>query len=238
MATKAKNDSHNKTQRAYRKLKKTYKELKDFHSEMIFRLALMAEFRDPATGVHLVRIADYSAAIAEGLGLPKEEVAIIRSASPMHDVGKVMLPDTILKKKGKLTPGERALMKKHPEVGAEVFKNARSPMMRACRTIALTHHERFDSSGYPGGLKGENIPLYGRIVALADCFDAFTSKRSYKKAYSFEKSVSMIVKRAGSHFDPAIVMAFLRRKEKIRKIWEANRVIEVFLKDMGIKGKR
>jgi putative two-component system response regulator len=237
MARKTKKDPYGKLQSAYRELKKAYKELRNSHLEMVFRLALMAEFRDPAMGIHLVRIADYSAAIAEGLGLPEEEVAIIRYASPMHDVGKVILPDNILKKKGKLVPEEEKLMRKHPEVGADIFKNAKSPMMRACRTIALTHHERFDGSGYPQGLKGGEIPLYGRIVALADCFDAFTSQRSYKRAYNFEKSVSMVMERAGGHFDPAVVTAFMRKKEEIRRIWEANRDIEIFLEDMGV-GKK
>ncbi len=238
MARKTKRDTCDKLQRTHKELRKAYNKLKNSHLEMVFRLALMAEFRDPATGAHLVRIADYSATIAEGLGLPKEEVAVIRYASPMHDVGKVMLPDKILKKKGKLTPVEKKLMRRHPEVGAQIFKNAKSPMMRACRTIALTHHERFDGSGYPRGLKGENIPLYGRIVALADCFDAFASQRSYKRAYNFERSVSMVRERSGGHFDPAVVRAFIRKREKIRRIWEANRDIEIFLEDMGIKGRR
>ena len=215
-------------------LKKAYQELKDSHIEMIFRMALMAEFRDPEMGTHLVRIADYSTVIAEGLGLPRDEVEIIRYASPMHDIGKIMLPDNILKKSDILTSGEMSLMRKHALVGANIFKNARSPILKACRAIALSHHERFDGSGYPAGLKGEEIPLYGRIVALADCFDAYTSPRSYKEAFSFEKSVAMVRERAGSHFDPVVVKAFLREEPRIRRVWEANRDISQFLKDMGI----
>jgi putative two-component system response regulator len=218
-------------------LKKSYKELRGSHVEMIFNLALMAELRDAATGGHLVRIADYSAAIAEALGLSENEIEIIRYASAMHDIGKIVLPDKILLKNGSLTTEEKEQVKKHPETGAEVFRNAKSPMMRACRDIALTHHERFDGTGYPEGLKGDEIPLYGRIVALADCFDAYATERSYKKAFSFEKSVAMVVARAGSHFDPSVVRAFLKTKNKIRKIWEANQDIELFLKDMGVEEK-
>ena len=192
----------------------------------------MAEYRDPDTGVHLARIADYSTIIAKGLDLSPNEIDIIRYASPMHDVGKIMIPDAILKKKGKLTEEERALMHKHTEVGAEIFKNARSPIMKACGTIALVHHERFDGSGYPEHLKGKQIPLYGRIVALADCFDAYTSRRPYKKAYEFDRSFSMVMERVGTHFDPEVVMAFARDKNKIKKIWEAHRDIAVFLGDM------
>ncbi len=225
---------------AYKHLKKSYKELRDSYVEMIFNLALMAELRDPATGGHLVRIADYSGAIAEALGLDEKDVDLIRYASAMHDIGKIVLPDKILLKNGSLTSEEKEQVKKHPVTGSEVFRNAKSPMMKACRDIALSHHERFDGTGYPKGLKGEEIPLYGRIVALADCFDAYATKRPYKEAFSFEKSVAMVVSRAGTHFDPAIVRAFLKTKSKIRKIWEANQDIEVFLEDMGVgkEGKK
>ncbi|MGB3113252.1 MAG: HD domain-containing phosphohydrolase, partial [Candidatus Omnitrophota bacterium] len=200
----------NKVRSAYEELKKAYRQLRDSHIEMIFRLALMAEYRDVTTGTHLVRIADYSEVIAEGLGLPKREIEIIRYASPMHDIGKIILPDSILKKKEKLTPSEWKLIRKHPLVGGEIFKNARTPVLRACGIVALTHHERFDGKGYPRGLKGNRIPLYGRIVGLADYFDALTSKRSYKKAYPFDKSVSMVLENAGSFFGPAVVISFMR----------------------------
>ncbi|MBD3426124.1 MAG: HD domain-containing protein [Candidatus Omnitrophica bacterium] len=219
---------------AYENLKHAYDEIKEANMEMIFRMAVVAESRDVSTGVHLVRIADYSAIIAEEMGLSEKEVDTIRHASPLHDIGKITLPDSILKKKGKLTSEERYIMMKHPEAGARIFANSKTPIMRACELVALTHHERFDGKGYPRGLKGEQIPLYGRIVSLADCFDAFTSKRSYKKAFGFDKSVSMVLERAGTHFDPAVVMAFMRNKEKIKRTWEANRDIEQFLMDAGL----
>lgn len=220
---------------AYSKLKKAYRELRDSNIQMIFRLAVIAEYRDFTTGTHLVRIADYSAIIAQGMGLSKADVELIRYASPMHDIGKIILPDSILKKKGKLTRKEREIMKQHPLVAAEIFKNAHTPLMKACGSIAVSHHERFDGTGYPRGLKGEEIPLYGRIVGVADVFDALTSKRPYKEAFGFDESVSMIMELAGTHFDPDVVMAFIRNRQRIKGIWEANRDIQDFLKDKGIR---
>ena len=231
---KEKKDAYQKIRNAYRRLKKAYQAMKDSHIEMIFRMALLTEFRDPNTGRHLVRIADYSGVIAEAMGLSKKEIDLIRLASPMHDIGKVMLSDSILKKKGKLTPGEREIMKRHPEVGAEIFKSAHTPIMKACGVIALTHHERFDGTGYPSGLKGRKIPLYGRIVALSDCFDALTSKRPYKKVIGFEESVDEIIGESGTHFDPDVVDAFVKSKRNIKGIWKANKDIELFLGDMGL----
>ena len=222
-------------EKAYKRLKMAYRDLKDSHIEMVFKLALMSEIRDRSTGAHLVRIADYSAVIAEGLGLPPEEVEIIRFASPMHDVGKVMLPDAILKKEGKLTDDEREYMKRHPEVGAKIFRHSKTPMMKACEIIAISHHERYDGTGYPKGLKGEKIPLYGRIVALADCFDAYTSRRTYKEAYDFAKAVGMVKERIGTHFDPTVVMAFMKNIDKVEKIWEANRDIQAFLDEVDME---
>jgi putative two-component system response regulator len=227
-------DYNKKVRSAYAELKTAYRELRNSHIEMIFRLALTAEYRDITTGTHLVRIADYSEIIAEGLGLPKEEVEIVRYASPMHDIGKIMLPDSILKKKGRLTVSDWKLIKKHPIVGGEIFKNAKTPILRACGIIALTHHERFDGTGYPRGLKGKEIPLYGRIVGIADYFDALTSKRSYKKAFSFDKALSMVLEAAGANFDPAIVITFMRNKDRIKDVWKANQDIEKFLKSMKV----
>ncbi len=223
-----------KLQSVYEDLKNAYRELKDSHIEMVFRMAVMAEYRDPSTGAHLVRLADYSSIIAEGLGLPKKEVEIVRYAAPMHDIGKIMLPDSVLKKKGAFNPEEEAIMRKHPEIGADIFKNAKSALMKACGVVALTHHERFDGTGYPNGLKGEDIPLYGRIVAVADVFDALVSRRSYKDIFDLDRSISILMEGAGKHFDPAVVMSFIRKKEKILEILQANKDIENFLEDMGI----
>jgi putative two-component system response regulator len=238
MPKKEKDKNAMRVERAYSKLKKAYLELKDSHAEMVFKLALVSELRDRSTGVHLVRIADYSALIAEGLFLGNEEVEIVRMASPMHDIGKIMLPDTILKKDGPLTPEEMEEVKGHPAVGARIFSHTKTAMLKACEVIALTHHERHDGSGYPNGLKGDDIPLYGRIVALADCFDAYTSRRPYKEAFDFDTAVSMVRERAGTHFAPTVVAAFLRQLGKIKKIWESNKDIQAFLDEMGVEHEK
>lgn len=220
-------------------LEKAYKQLKDTYIELIFRLALMAESRDKVTGTHLVRVADYCRLIGEGLGLPEKELEVLRYASPMHDIGKIMLPDSILKKKGKLTPEQIVVMRKHPLTGYDVFKNADSPILQACGEIALTHHEQFDGNGYPHGLKGTEIPIFGRIVGLADFFDACTSWRPYKRAYTFEEGIAMIMERAGTHFDPKVLMAFMRSKEKAKRIYDANKKLEKFLAETEhLRGKK
>jgi len=218
---------------AYRDLKKAYDQIKDSYSEMIFRFALVAEYKDESTGTHLVKIADYCMEIGEELGLSKEDLELLKYASPMHDIGKLIIPDSIIKKEGGLTPEEREVVKKHTILGADVFKGGRSPLLRAARLISLTHHERYDGTGYPQGLRGKTIPLFGRIVALADVFDALTSKRPYKQAYGFDESLSIIKDSSGTQFDPDVVRAFFKRKEKIKRIWQATRDIELFVSEKG-----
>ena len=217
--------------KAYQQLKKAYQEVKDSYAEMIFRLALVAEYKDEVTGSHLVRIADYSTEIAKGLGLSKKEIDYLRYASPMHDIGKLVLPDAILKKKAGLTPEEREAVKKHTTLGADIFKGSRSPLLKTARVIILTHHERYYGTGYPKGLKEKGIPLFGRIVALADVFDALTSNRSYRKEYGFRQALTIIKEQSGTHFDPDVVKAFLKRKAKIKRIWQATKDIESFLSE-------
>jgi len=213
----------------YQELKKAYDEIKESYAEMIFRFALMAEYKDEATGTHLVRIADYSTEIAKALKLPKKDIYYLRYASPMHDIGKLVIPDAILKKESGLTPEEREIVKKHTTLGSEVFKGTRSPILKVAKLISLTHHERWDGTGYPQGLKGRQIPLFGRIIALADVFDALTTKRPYKEAYGFDEAIEMVKHESGTHFDPDIVNAFLKRKERIRMIWQATKDIESFV---------
>jgi putative two-component system response regulator len=218
-----------KIKKAYQDLKKAYADIRDSYAEMIFRFALIAEYRDESTGTHLVKIADYSAEIAREMGLSKKDVDNLRYASPMHDIGKIVIPDSILKKPGGLTPEEREVMKKHTTLGGDIFKNSKSPLLRVARTICLTHHERFDGTGYPEGLKAEDIPLFGRIVSVADVFDALTSKRPYKEAYGFDEAVELIKEGDGTQFDPRVVRAFLKRVDKIKQIWQATQDIELFL---------
>jgi len=215
--------------KAYRRLKDSYQEVKDSYEEMVFRLALVAEYKDETTGTHLVRIADYSTEIAHSLKLPEKDIELIKYASPMHDIGKLIIPDEIMKKPSGLTPEEREIMKKHTVMGADIFKGSRSPLLRAAKQICLTHHERFDGTGYPNGLKGDEIPLFGRIVALADVFDALTTVRPYKDAYDFDEALKMIKVDSGKHFDPKIVNAFIRHIDKVHDIWQATKDIELFI---------
>ncbi|MFC1674837.1 HD-GYP domain-containing protein [Candidatus Omnitrophota bacterium] len=208
---------------------RSYREIKDTYIEMIFRFALAAEYRDETTGAHLARIGDYCVEIARESGMSKRQIEYLRYASLLHDIGKLAIPDSILKKHAAgLTRKQRKIIEGHPGVGEDILRGSRSLLLRAASQICLTHHERFDGSGYPRGLKGKGIPLFGRIVAVADVFDALTSKRTYKGAYGFERALEIIKKESGSHFDPEIVKAFLKRKKRIRRIWEATHEIEDF----------
>ena len=177
--------------------------------ETIFRLAKAAEYRDPETGAHIMRMAAYSRMIAAVLGIGEEEQALIYETAPMHDIGKVGTPDFILLKPGRLTPDEFEVMKRHTVIGHEILQGSTSPILQAAAHIALCHHEKFDGSGYPRGLAGAAIPLHARIVAVADVFDALTSERPYKKAWTLDQAKDFLRDNAGSHFDPACVDALV-----------------------------
>ena len=187
-------------------------EILDREQEMITRLSRAAEFRDPETGAHIQRMSNYSRLIAAQLGLAKEEQELILRASPMHDVGKIAIPDHILLKPGRLTDEEMTIMKTHAEKGQEILGGSKSKLLDLAALIAWTHHEKFDGNGYPRRLAGEAIPLPGRIVAVADVFDALTSERPYKKAWPVEEAIRFLQDASGQHFDPACVDAFLARR--------------------------
>ncbi|RME84233.1 MAG: HD domain-containing protein [Planctomycetota bacterium] len=190
-------------------------EIKTAYLDTIYRLSIAAEYKDTDTGFHVKRMSHYSAIIAEELGFSEDEVENILYASPMHDIGKIGVPDRILQKPGKLTPEEFEEMKKHTLIGAEILSHSDSDILQLSEKIALSHHEKYDGSGYPYGVSGESIPMEARIVAVADVFDALTSKRCYKPAFSVEKAVSIIQESSGSHFDPKVVEAFLKGLPKI-----------------------
>jgi putative two-component system response regulator len=185
---------------------------------MIMRLSRAAEFRDPETGAHIQRMSHYSRLIAEQLGLSAAEQETILRAAPMHDVGKIAIPDHILLKPDKLTTAEFDLMKQHAEYGYEILKNSRAPLLDVAAVIARSHHEKFDGSGYPFGLVGEAIPLHGRIVAVADVFDALTSERPYKPAWELARAIEYLRAGSGAHFDPRCVEALLIRIDDAMKI--------------------
>jgi len=184
-------------------------ELKNSYLDTIRRLVMVAEFKDEDTGDHISRMSRYCALIAEKLGLPSEECSIIFSAAPMHDVGKVSIPDAIMMKPGKLTKVEFEVIKAHTTVGARILSNSKAILIQCAEQIALSHHEKWNGKGYPHGLAGEDIPLTGRIVGLADVFDALTSRRPYKDPYPVEVAREIITKERGEHFDPDVTDVFL-----------------------------
>jgi putative two-component system response regulator len=207
-------------------LHKTHEKLKDASLDTIYRLSMAVEYRDVGTGAHLQRMSHYAAAISQRMGLNKITVEGILYAAPMHDVGKIGIPDRILLKLGKLEPAEWEIMKQHTIMGARILEGPSSGFIALARVIALTHHERWDGSGYPEGRKGSKTPLAGRIAALADVFDALTSKRSYKEDFSIGRAMAIILKRRGTHFDPAVVDAFLAIQDEILAIKERYRDAE------------
>lgn len=177
--------------------------------DLIMRLSRAAEFRDPETGGHIQRMAHYAATIARHLGEPESYADALLTAAPMHDVGKLGTPDHILLKKDRLSDVEMLEMHRHAEIGGRILADTDSPLLRLACEIAETHHEKWDGSGYPHGLKGEQIPLGGRIVAVADVFDALNSTRPYKKAWTMDESRAYIEQHSGRHFDPRCVQAFV-----------------------------
>ncbi|GAB2180393.1 two-component system response regulator [Denitratisoma sp. agr-D3] len=184
-------------------------EIRETQMELLSRLGQAAEFRDTETGAHVVRMSRYCMILAKKLGLSDEAAQMLLAISPMHDVGKVGIPDSILLKPGKLTPEEFEQMKNHSWIGYTLLDGHSSELLTQAKTVALTHHEKWDGSGYPRGLKGEEIPLAGRICAVADVFDALTSRRPYKEAWPVEQAVDYLRTHAGSHFDPQVVQAFI-----------------------------
>ena len=181
----------------------------------LLRLAAAAELKDDDTGVHILRMGHYAALIAAAYDMPPDYCENILYASRMHDIGKIGIPDAILKKPGPLAEEEWAVMKTHPEIGAALLDDSEVPLFQMASQIALTHHEKFDGSGYPAGLRGSEIPLCGRIVAVADYFDALTMDRCYRAAFPVERALVMLRVGAGSHFDPMVLRAFFEAKHQI-----------------------
>ena len=183
-------------------------ELQETRLQIIQRLGRAAEYKDNETGKHVIRMSHYARLIALHAGVPEQEAELIFSAMPMHDIGKIGVPDRVLLKPASLDDSEWNIMHLHPQMGADIIGEHASPLMQYARAIALTHHEKWDGSGYPYGLTGENIPFVGRLAAIADVFDALTSKRPYKQAWPIQEAVNAIHDGAGYHFDPALIPAF------------------------------
>ncbi|MGO9320324.1 MAG: HD domain-containing phosphohydrolase [Solirubrobacteraceae bacterium] len=190
-------------------LKRALSELEIAQAETVQRLSMAVEFRDEDTGAHIERIGRFSVLLAEHIGMDAEFCERLKHAAPLHDVGKVAIPDAILLKPGPLTPEERAIVETHAEEGHRLVRGSSSSILDMAATIALSHQEKWDGTGYPRGLKGEAIPIEGRIVAVADVFDALTSDRVYRKAFSVEEGVQMMREQRGRHFDPVLLDAFM-----------------------------
>ncbi len=195
-------------------------ELRQTRLSVVRRLGRAAEYRDNETGNHILRMSQISELLARKLGWNEADCELMLNASPMHDIGKIGIPDEILLKPGKLDPAQWEIMKNHAAIGAELLEGDDSDLLTMARTIALTHHEKWDGNGYPSGLAGEEIPQAGRIVAVADVFDALTSSRPYKKPWPVDEAVNYIRDNAGSHFDPAVVAQFEVSLEDVHAIRE------------------
>jgi HD-GYP domain-containing protein (c-di-GMP phosphodiesterase class II) len=190
-------------------LERAFSELEIAQAETVRRLSMAVEFRDEDTGAHIERIGRFSTLLAEQVGMESDFCATLSHAAPLHDVGKVAIPDAILLKPGQLTTEERAIVETHAEEGHRLLRGSSSSILELAATIALSHHEKWDGSGYPRGAAGEAIPIEGRIVAVADVFDALTSDRVYRRAFTVEEAVEMMLEQRGRHFDPVLLDAFM-----------------------------
>lgn len=194
---------------AIAKLESVEQDLRDSREETIRRLSIAAELRDKQMGNHIVRMGQYCGLIAERAGMDPERMELIRVASAMHDVGKIGIPDKILLKPSQLDDEERRIMQEHAEIGYQILAGSAAPLLQCAASIALTHHEKYDGTGYPNGLRGEDIPVEGRIAAIADVFDALTSNRVQRRAFPIGEALDIMRKDSGKHFDPGLLEGFL-----------------------------
>jgi len=210
---------------SHQKIINLNKEIEETQSEVVFTLGAVAESRSKETGNHVKRVAEYSKLLALKYGLDDEKAELLKQASPMHDIGKIAIPDSILNKPGRLDNEERKIMNTHAQQGYDMLKHSERKLLKCAAIVAYEHHEKWDGTGYPNRLKGEEIHIYGRITALADVFDALGSERCYKKAWSDEKILQLFNKETGKHFDPYLINIFLDNIEEfytIRKRFKDN----------------
>jgi len=205
-------------QQALEWLERTEKELRLSREETIQRLAIAAEFRDNATAQHVQRMSHYCELLARKAGLSPERCDLIRTASPMHDIGKIGTPDHVLLKPGKFTEEEFGVIAQHAEIGYRILSGSDAELLKVAAIIAYTHHERFDGTGYPRGLKGEAIPIEGRIAAIADAFDALTTQRVYKPAFELSHAIDLMRKHRSAHFDPELLDTFIASTDELTHI--------------------
>jgi len=202
------------------KVQKRTQAIHETRLQVVRHLGRAAEYRDNETGLHIIRMSNIASLLAKAVGMSNYECDLVLNASPMHDIGKIGIPDYILLKPGKLEADEWAVMQTHVQIGADILAGDGSELMVMAHDIALTHHEKWNGKGYPNGLKGEEIPLVGRVTSIADVFDALTSERPYKKAWSIDEAISFIKSEAGEHFDPKLVELFIENLKDIVVIKE------------------
>jgi len=206
--------------RMYRERNDALNEVAHAHHEALFRLSLAADLKDDDTGMHIIRIGFLSEALALLMGESPAKAAMLRKAAPMHDIGKIGIPDRVLKKPGAFDPEERAIMNEHARMGAEILGRSRIPLFQLAAELALSHHERWDGSGYPSQLAGSAIPLSGRIVAIVDFFDALTMDRVYRPALPVDVALPMLLAQRGKAFDPEIVDTFMANAVELNALRE------------------
>lgn len=211
---------HNQNRELDRKVHIKTRQLHETRLQIIQRLGRAAEYKDNETGMHVIRMSHYTRILGIAAGMSETEVDMLMNAAPMHDIGKIGIPDKILKKPGKLDQEEFEIMKTHCQIGAEIIGDDASELLQLAKVVALTHHEKWDGSGYSNGLAGSDIPRVGRIVAIADVFDALTSRRPYKDAWTVEDAVKQLGSAAGEHFDPQLVPLFTNALPEVLKIKE------------------
>ncbi|MBY5921781.1 two-component system response regulator [Ferrimonas balearica] len=211
---------YNQAQHLENLVRSRTKELEQARLHVVQCLGRAAEYKDNETGLHVIRMSHYAERLARAAGLPEHFCQVLLHAAPMHDIGKIGIPDNILKKEARLDNQEWDVMRTHPDLGAKILGDLETELMQMATTIALTHHERWDGEGYPQGLKGEDIPIEGRIVAIADVFDALTSRRPYKEAWTIDDTLAQMASERGQQFDPHLVDLFLTLEPEIRTIAE------------------
>lgn len=194
------------------------KEIQDTQREVVFTMGAIGESRSKETGNHVRRVAEYSKLLALYYGLNEDEAEMLKQASPMHDIGKVAIPDSILNKPGRFDEDERLIMNTHAQLGFDMLKHSNRPLLKMAATVAYEHHEKWDGTGYPNGVKGEDIHIYGRITALADVFDALGSDRVYKKGWELEQILNLFREERGKHFDPKLIDIFFENLDQFLEI--------------------
>ena len=210
----------NQSRALERLVKERTEELEETRLEIVRRLGRAAEYRDNETGMHIIRMSQSAHLLALAAGVPETQANLLLHAAPMHDIGKIGIPDRILTKPGPLDPEEWELMKTHPRIGAKIIGHHHSELLKMARTVALTHHEKWDGQGYPCGLAGEAIPLEGRIVAITDVFDVLTSERPYKRAWNTAEAVDYMQDQSGRAFDPDLLQCFMALVPDVEQICE------------------